>query len=564
MLLHLKIKNFATIKELEVEFDSGFSILTGETGAGKSILIDAIMLLRGDRGRSTLVRSGEDQAEVEALLSLKGTEEPRKVLDKSGIDADDDLIIRCLLSSQGRLRRFVNGVSVTADYLKNLTRPMITIHGQHEHQSLLQSSSHLDFLDGFGKLFVLRQKVSRRYQHYQELAELRRKQEQDLNQRSMRMAELKEKIEELQELALEPGEEEHLLEETKRLSGAEKLIQLLSDSKSRLSEDELSLMEQMEILRKNIQQSSEMDPDCVPLMEELEQCFFQLEDFGRSLQKRQEMVEINPERLSFLNDRLNRVQRLQRKYALGHSDELCELLNSSVKEHTDLINLEENSQLLEEQFETALMELKQSSEELSAQRHKISTDLDRQIVQQLQQLGMEKARFQTKFKNQDAEDEKEWSEKGIDQVEFMLSVNPGQNLKSLIQIASGGELSRTMLALKTILQTHDPSTVMIFDEVDTGISGRVAEMVGQKLRNLGQQQQTLCVTHLPQIAAFSDSHYVVEKQIEKDATYTVVRKTSTSEEKAQEIAQLIGGREITEKTFSVAYEMLEQARSAGG
>ena len=173
-------------------------------------------------------------------------------------------------------------------------------------------------------------------------------------------------IEELQELALESGEEEHLLEETKRLSGAEKLIQLLSDSKSRLSEDELSLMEQMEILRKNIQQSSEMDPDCVPLMEELEQCFFQLEDFGRSLQKRQEMVEINPERLSFLNDRLNRVQRLQRKYALGHSDELCELLNSSEKEHTDLINLEENSQLLEEQFETALVELKQSSEELSA------------------------------------------------------------------------------------------------------------------------------------------------------------------------------------------------------
>ncbi len=237
MLLHLKIKNFATIKELEVEFDSGFSILTGETGAGKSILIDAIMLLRGDRGRSTLVRSGEDQAEVEAVLSLKGTEEPRKLLDESGIDADEDLIIRCLLSSQGRLRRFVNGVSVTADYLKNLTRPMITIHGQHEHQSLLQSSSHLDFLDGFGKLFELRQKVSRHYQHYQELAELRRKQEQDLNQRSMRMAELKEMIEELQELALEPGEEEHLLEETKRLSGAEKLIQLLSDSKSRLSEE---------------------------------------------------------------------------------------------------------------------------------------------------------------------------------------------------------------------------------------------------------------------------------------------------------------------------------------
>ena len=174
------------------------------------------------------------------------------------------------------------------------------------------------------------------------------------------MVELKEMIEELQELALEPGEEEHLLEETKRLSGAEKLIQLLSDSKSRLSEDELSLMEQMEILRKNIQQSSEMDPDCVPLMEELEQCFFQLEDFGRALQKRQEIVEINPERLSFLNDRLNRVQRLQRKYALGHSDELCELLNSSEKEHTDLINLEENSQLLEEQFETALTELKQA------------------------------------------------------------------------------------------------------------------------------------------------------------------------------------------------------------
>lgn len=562
VLLHLKIRNFATIKEVEVDFGSGFSILTGETGAGKSILIDAIMLLRGDRGRTSLVRSGEDQSEVEAVLSLERAEETCQLLEESGIEVEDEMIIRCLLSNQGRLRRFVNGVSVTADYLKTLTRPMITIHGQHEHQSLLQTSSHLDFLDGFGGLYPIREKVGKFYLHYMDLADRVTKHEQDLNQRTERIAELNEVIEELQELSLEPGEEEHLLQETKRLSGAENLIQLLSDSKGMLIENEMSLMEQMEFLRKNIQESSELDPSCAPMLEELEQCFYQLEDFGRTLQKRYDLVEINPDRLSFLNDRLNRIQRLQRKYSLSYSDELCELLKSAEIEQEELLNLEENSQMLEEQKENALMELKKNSAKLSAKRRNISTDLDDQIIKQLQHLGMEKAQFQTRFKDGVSIDETEWSEKGIDHVEFMLSVNPGQNMKSLTQVASGGELSRTMLALKTVLQTHDPASVMIFDEVDTGISGRVAEMVGQKLRNLGFQQQTLCVTHLPQIAAFSETHYVVKKQILKDETYTEVCKMNTPEEKAQEIAQLIGGREITEKTFSVAYEMLEQAQNA--
>ncbi|MEE1577384.1 MAG: AAA family ATPase, partial [Deltaproteobacteria bacterium] len=217
VLLHLKIRNFATIKEVEVDFGSGFSILTGETGAGKSILIDAIMLLRGDRGRTSLVRSGEDQSEVEAVLSLERAEETCQLLEESGIEVEDEMIIRCLLSNQGRLRRFVNGVSVTADYLKTLTRPMITIHGQHEHQSLLQTSSHLDFLDGFGGLYPLREKVGKFYLHYMDLADRVTKHEQDLNQRTERIAELNEVIEELQELSLEPGEEEHLLQETKRL-----------------------------------------------------------------------------------------------------------------------------------------------------------------------------------------------------------------------------------------------------------------------------------------------------------------------------------------------------------
>nr|ADI19281.1 ATPase involved in DNA repair [uncultured delta proteobacterium HF0200_39L23] len=561
MLIHLKIRNFATIKELEVDFGPGFSILTGETGAGKSILIDAIMLLRGERGRTSLVRSGEDQSEVEAVLSLERAEGTCQILEESGIEVEDEMIIRCLLSNQGRLRRFVNGVSVTADYLKTLTRQMITIHGQHEHQNLLQTSSHLDFLDGFAGLHPLREKVGKIYHDYMDLADRVTKHEQNLNQRTVRITELNEVIDELQELALESGEEEHLLQETKRLSCAEKLIQLLSDSKRMLSENEMTLMEQMEFLLKNIQESSELDPSCAPMLEELEKCFYQLEDFGRTLQKKCDLVEINPERLSFLNDRLNRIQRLQRKYSLNHSDDLCELLKSAEKEQKELLNLEENSQMLEEQKENALMELKKNSRKLSAKRRKISTDLDDQIIKQLQLLGMEKAQFQTRFNDGGNIDEIEWSEKGIDHVEFMLSVNPGQNMKSLTQVASGGELSRTMLALKTVLQTHDLASVMIFDEVDTGISGRVAEMVGKKLRNLGFQQQTLCVTHLPQIAAFSETHYVVKKQVLKDETYTEVLKMNTPEEKAQEIAQLIGGREITEKTFSVAYEMLEQAQN---
>ena len=537
--------------------------MTGETGAGKSIVIDAIMLIGGERANVTLIRSGEDRAEVEAVMTVPELRETHRMLDEAGIAATEELIIRCILPMKGRPKRYVNGISVTADYLKNLSRPLITIHGQLEHHNLLHTSSQLDYLDGFGRLFQLREKVRKEHQKYHSLLKEKSQFNERLERKSTRIVELRDLVEELNELALEAGEEARLIKDTKLLGNAERMSRLLGETRSRLQENEGSLIEQMENLKQNLIEATVLDPECEPFLKEFENSLYLLEDLGRALGKRFEMIEDNPELLSMLNERLNRIQRLQRKYGLDQSDALLELLHSAEAELRGLTDMEDNGNMLEQKLAESHAELSRTSSMLSEKRHQCSKDLDRKIVEQLRHLGMEKARFRSNFET-DETTIPAWTSTGIDRLEFQISVNPGQDLKSLNQVASGGELSRTMLALKTVLQSHDPVSVLIFDEVDAGISGRIAEMVGRKLRSLGMQQQTLCVTHLPQIASFSDHHYVVRKELKKDSTFTSVRYLASAEEKSREVAQLIGGKAITEKTLSVAREMLEQAREEGG
>ena len=560
MLLQLRLQNLATIKELEAEFDSGFSILTGETGAGKSILIDALLLVLGGRGDTGLVRTGEDNTIVEAVFDLSETEGLRTQLEDAGIPVEDELILRCVIPRKGRQRRSINGAAVTVEFLKNLGQQLVNIHGQHENQALLQVGTHIEFLDQHGQLVLLRNIVRTAHAaHQQALAEQR-----DLNQRMAarhaRTEELTIIREELEELNLQEGEDETLQQEASRLSNTERLSLLVGQVPKLLHDDEGAILTQLESARRVLSEAERVDSACTAMREALESALFQLEDVHQEVVSYTSGIEENPERLAWINERLNRIQRLQRKHKLDCGEVLRRLLESVVAELEALEHLEEDGQVLAERIATCEAKLKQESEKLSERRKKAARKLDGGVVRELRQRGMEKSRFETQLTPRTSDGQPTWLPSGSDHVEFLLSVNPGQDLRSLAKVASGGELSRIMLALKTVLTSPDTVEILIFDEVDSGISGRIAEIVGQKLRSLGTRHQTLCITHLPQIAAFSQHHYVVSKAQHRNATFTSIERLQTPDEKTAELAKLLGSSEVASKAQQLARDMLARAQ----
>jgi len=564
MLLQLKIENFATISELEVEFTRGFSILTGETGAGKSIMIDAILLVLGHRGDPGMIRTGKEMAEVEGIFSVP--ENPvngeqfniRKELELTGINLDDELIVRCIVSRKGRQKRYINGVSVTAEFLKSIGRKLINIHGQHDNQSLLQVSSHLDFLDGFGQLIPLRQQVTEAFQALQAVKKEQLSLQKRFADRAVCIDELKEIIADLNEFNFQPTEENELRKEENRLTHVEKLLVLLGQVRSRLNEVDGSVIEQLELSRKLLGEAEQIDSECSKIISGIEAVLFQIEDSYQELVQYSDKVEDDPERLAWINERLSRIQHYTRKYRLDNADELLTLFEDSKQELDSLEHLDENEQEIYEKIEQLRNQTQKFAELLSRKRHNAAKIMDKAIVDELRQLGMEKARFETHIVSASfAENREACTTKGIDQVEFMLTVNPGQDMRSLVKVASGGELSRIMLALKTVLTSLDSVEILIFDEVDTGISGGIAEIVGQKLHSLGERHQTLCVTHLPQIAAFAEHHYFVSKHLTDNETYTKIKLLNSENERIRALADLIGGQEITEQTLELAQEMLQ-------
>ena len=568
MLLQLRIENLATINELEVEFNSGFTILTGETGAGKSIMIDAILIVLGYRSDPEMIRSGEDKAVVEAIFSLPQNNSQniqsdlKKILEDAGISICEELIVRCLVSRKGRQKRNINGVSVTLDFLKKIGQQLINVHGQHDNQSLLQVSSHLDFLDRYGQLIPLRKKFSDSYQTHkvaiQELKKLKLK----FADLSNRKEELQGMISDLIDLNIKLGEENTLRLEEKRLTHVEKISALLNRVNFQLQEKDDSLIEQIEFLRKLLIDAEKIDLECKTILTGVESILFQSEDINQQLIKYISKLEENPSRLARINERLSKIQRISRKFNLNNSDELIPLLDDLKKELESHDNLVENENEIIERINSSKKQLKELSKNLSEQRHKIARKMDRNIVEELKKLGMNRASFKTQIISNSYEDkDPSFTSKGIDDVKFLLSVNPGQELKSLSKTASGGELSRIMLAVKTILTSLDTVEILIFDEIDTGISGAIAEIVGQKLHALGKRHQTLCVTHLAQIAAFADHHFVVSKYQKNSDTFTKINQLGTKKERIRALADLIGGKEITEQTLELANEMLSNFQS---
>ena len=557
MLEHLHIKNVALIKESEISFGEGLNILTGETGAGKSMVIDSLQFALGGRAGKDFLRHGEKMASVEALFAVQ-SESLQEKLEENGIEPEEDgsVLITRTLSETGKSVCRVNGSTVTVSMLKEFAEDLIDIYGQHEHQSLLNPSRHIRLLDrfcgaGFGEAME-EYKAS-----FQALKEIDRQLEAlmgDESQREQRMDILSFQKEEIETAAIKAGEEEELLEQKKRLGSMEKLMRLTGEGLALLYDgnDRMpSACDQLGDALSKLQEAAEIDPALTSFADALADAYAAVEDTARELKREAEKQENDPETLEQIEERLQIIYKLKRKY--GGTVEAVLAFYDKVAEELDfLANSNEKVAELTAAKEKEQKKLTAYAETLTARRKDTAEQVAEQIEKALQDMEMKGARFHIQI------DEKaDWTADGKDKVEFLISANAGESLKPLAKIASGGEMSRVMLALKTVLVDADEIGTFIFDEIDTGVSGRTARKVGEKMRFLGKKRQILCITHLPQIAAMADSHFLIEK--ESQGTETTTKVTPLSEEgSVGEVARLMGGSDVTETTLAAARELIAE------
>jgi len=557
MLLELRIKNFAIIDELNLSFSKGFNILTGETGAGKSIILNAVHLLLGDKATEEWIRSSEEEASVEALFEISGNLEIKgKIKEKAphlqGAGEEDSLLIRRVISRSSRGKVFINGNLATLGVLSEVGEGLLSIYGQHEHQSLQRMETHIDILDEFGGLLGLREEFQKQYQEYISLSEeverIRAEKERRAKERELMAFQSKE----IEAYGIQIGEEESLKEERIILTHAKKLADFAHASEETLYAEEGSTIERIQRILNQGREMAAIDPSLSQPLKALESTLIQLEEIALALRDYSRRVEINPMRLDEIENRLEEIDRLKRKY--GSSVE--EVLSFKVKIDGALKSFTSDEERLS-QSEGRLEPLRQTviglGKKLSAERKKVALELKKSVERDLNSLGMRKTIFEIHI------DPLTLSLKGVDRVEFLISPNVGEEVKPLAKIASGGELSRIMLALKRILAKVGGRQVLIFDEVDSGIGGAMAEVVGKKLRELSRHHQVICVTHLPQIACFADQHHSVKKEVKGGRTITLVDCLDKGSI-VDEIARMLGGVKVTEKTRAHAREMIENAK----
>lgn len=555
MLEHLHIRNVALIKESEISFGDGLNILTGETGAGKSMIIDSLQFALGGRAGKDFLRHGEKQAAVEALFSVQSQALTEK-LAENGIAPEEDgtLLITRTLSEAGKSVCRINGSTVTVGMLKEIAEDMIDIYGQHEHQSLLNPVKHIRLLDrfcgaGFGEAMEEYKNSRQRLKDLEkQLAILIG----DESQREQRMDMLLFQKEEIEAAELQEGEEDALLEQKKRLSSMERLIRLTGESVTLLYDGDdraPSACDQLGDALAKLREAAEYDAALSPLADALADGYAAVEDCARELKREAEKQEADPEELERIEERLQLFYKLKRKYG-GSIEAVLEFYEKAVQELEFLSNSSEKAAELSAKKAAEEKHLSALAETLTARRRATAEQVEEQIETALHDMEMKHARFHIQI-----EEKADWGADGKDKVEFLISANAGEPLKPLAKIASGGEMSRVMLALKTVLVDADEIGTFIFDEIDTGVSGRTARRVGEKMRFLGGKRQLLCITHLPQIAAMADNHFLIEK--ESDAGETVTRVTALDEEGAvREVARLMN--DVTETTLAAARELLAE------
>ncbi len=562
MLVELRVSNFALIEDLSFKFSSGLNVLSGETGAGKSIVIGAISLLLGERAAVEQIRQGKETAFVEGAACYDSTRQNEidQLLEKAGIEKADELIIARELYSNGRSVARVNGRTVPVSFLKDLGKYLVDLHGQHQHQSLLRPEEHLKLLDSFGD-----EKITASLDRLNKLYKKRETYKKELFALGSSSAEREKRLDvnafqlnEIKNAALQAGEDEELARQEKVLANSEKLWSITADIYSNIyagSDDGAfeALIDRLNKARSQLADAAGIDQTLYPLLDLLESASAQLDEVSHELRNYQSRLEYDPAELTVIQDRLNLISTLKRKY--GSTIEEILTYAGQLEEEIERLR---NSEAAAEKLEQDIVEVEKQLFEESLLLRKLRQDtariLEGRLEECLQELALPNARFEVSFK-----EKQEFSPSGMDQVEFLFSANRGEDVKPLIKIISGGEVSRVMLALKTILARQDLVPTLIFDEVDAGIGGATVQAVAEKLSHLSEHHQVMCVTHSPQIAAMADCHYSLYKETVDDRTLT---KTSllSAEERREELARMLDGAGIDQVSLKHVDSVLERAR----
>ena len=551
MLLEISIKNFAIIESISLNFEQGMTVLTGETGAGKSIIIDAMNMMLGARATTEVIRHGAPKAEIEGLFSIESNRALEEIFDEQGLELSDEIIIRREILQNGRSISRVNGQMVNLSVLRTIGQQLVDIHGQHDQEELMRPHRHIQMLDEFGdtSFFELKEAYQASFDNYRRM----RKQVLDIKKNQQehkaRIEMLEFQIAEIEAANLKAGEDVTLNQERDRLLNHKHIADTLTNAYSMLDNEEFSSLANVRSAMNDMESLEEFDPEYREISSSLSESYYVLEDITKRLESILDDLDFDGNRLMQVESRLDLIHTITRKYG-GSVDDVLEYFAKI----TDEYNLLTGNNLSSEDMEIELKKLEKNLVGLAGQvaqaRHKIAQDLEAEIKQELQDLYMEKAQFQVRFS------QGKFSREGNESVEFYISTNPGEDFKPLVKVASGGELSRLMLAIKSAFSRKEGKTSIVFDEVDTGVSGRVAQAIAQKIHKIGQNGQVLAISHLPQVIAIADYQFFIEKISNEHSTVSTVR-LLTVEERIEEVAKMLAGENVTEAALTQARELLQ-------
>jgi DNA repair protein RecN (Recombination protein N) len=553
MLRTLSVRNFAIIERLDLEFGAGFNVLTGETGAGKSILIDALNLILGVRAGVEMVRAGADRAIIDAVFDVAGSPELKQIVEEMGFELEEDqLFLSREVAVSGKSSCRITGRPATVAQLREIGDWLVDLHGQHEHQSLLAVPRHLDMLDDWGgkEIAALRGEVTALFQAQQSLRREKERLEKDARERAHLLDLYAFQVKEIADAKLAVGEDEDLAVEYRRIANAQKLMESAAQAAETLSggDDGNGALEALAMAVHVLEEAAELDETLAPLLETVRNASYELTEAERDLTRYQDTVEFNPERLEQIEERLELLRTLKRKY--GDSiPEIVRYGEETAAQLDTLSNSEERGAQLDAEIARTGKQLRERCGQLSRLRAKAAKEFAAVTLSELRDLALEKARFEVRI------EQGEPTAKGTDRVEFLLAANPGEPLRPLAKVASGGEISRVMLAIKSAMARQETLPTMVFDEIDIGVGGRTAGVIADKMAHLARAAQILCITHLAQLASKADTHFYIEKRIVGNRTSVRVNPL-TPEERVAEVARMIGGTDLTESVLQHAREML--------
>ena len=551
MLLEISIKNFAIIEAISLNFEKGMTVLTGETGAGKSIIIDAMNMMLGARATTDVIRHGAPKAEIEGLFSVENSHALQMIFDEQGIELGDEIIIRREILQNGRSVSRVNGQMVNLSVLRSIGQYLVDIHGQHDQEELMRPQLHIQMLDGFGDadFLELKQAYQTNFDAYRkmrkQLLEIKKNQEEH----KARIEMLEFQMAEIESASLQPGEDLKLNQERDKLLNHKNIADTLTNAYTMLDNEEFSSLANVRSAMNDMESLEDYDVEYREISTSLSESYYVLEDVTKRLEDIIESLDFDGNRLMQIESRLDLIHAITRKYG-GNVDDVLMYFAKITEEYNLLTGNHLSSDDMEAELKKLEVSLVDLASKLASARHNLAQQLEIEIQQELKDLYMDRARFQVQFTKG------KFTREGNESVEFYISTNPGEDFKPLVKVASGGELSRLMLAIKSAFSRKEGKTSIVFDEVDTGVSGRVAQAIAQKIHKIGQNGQVLAISHLPQVIAIADYQFFIEKISNDHSTVSTVR-LLTVEERVEEVAKMLAGENVTEAALSQARELLQ-------